>query len=132
MAQLAPLEDPERLIFRGTNRHMGRHISVSPKNSAMRQLSYGRILLDPELSKARFETGASEVALICLGGACSVRVDGRESHELTQYDAIYLPRNRAIEISTNGRVDLVECSAEVENEYPVQVVRYSQVRATPA
>jgi len=132
MAELAPLEEPQKLIVRGTNRHKGRHISITPSNSAMCRLTYGRILLDPELSRVRFDTGTNEVALICLGGGCSVRVDGRERHELTQYDAIYLPRNRAIEVSTTGRVDLVECSAEVEHEYPVQVVRYTQVVSTPA
>ncbi len=132
MTQLAPLEEPQKLIFRGTNRHKGRHLSVSPKNSSMKHLSYGRILLDPELPRAAFETGACEVALICLGGGCTVRVDGRDAHELSQYDAIYLPRNRAVEISTKGRVDLVECSADVEHEYPVQVVRYCQLQATPA
>jgi 5-deoxy-glucuronate isomerase len=124
--------DTKRLIFRGTDRHKGRHISVSPANSAMQHLNYGRILLDAGIPRTRFETGPSEVALICLRGACTVRVGDTETHDLAQYDAIYVPRNRVIDVTTTTEVDLVECSAEVDNEYPVQVVRYADVEATPA
>ena len=122
---------PEKLIFRDTARNPGRYISVTPDNSSMEQLSYGRIVLDPEHAKSNFATQGSETALICLSGTCTVRV-GKERYSLTQYDAIYIPRDREVEVSTLGRVDLVECSAEVEHEYPLQVVRYADVSAAPA
>src|SRR4051812_25119193 len=103
MSQLEPIAT-ENLIFRGTAAHKGRHISVSPANSSMRHLTYGRILLDGETPKSQFETGAREIALICLSGACQVRIDGQELHDLGQYDAIYIPRNRAVEVTTGGSV----------------------------
>ncbi|HWZ91279.1 MAG TPA: 5-deoxy-glucuronate isomerase [Polyangiaceae bacterium] len=122
----------KRLIFRGTDRNKGRHISVSPLNSSMLHLSYGRIVLDRETPRARFETGSSEVALICLSGQCRVRLSRAESYDLGQYDALYVPRDRAIDVSSESGVDLVECSAEVEQKYPVQLIRYADVQATPA
>ena len=122
---------PEQLIFRDTARNPGRHISVTPENSSMQQLSYGRIVLDPEHSKSQFSTKSSETALICLSGQCTVRV-ANVRYQLTQYDAMYIPRGSNVEVSTTGRVDLVECSAEVEQDYPLQVVRYADVSAAPA
>jgi 5-deoxy-glucuronate isomerase len=38
-----------------------------------------------------------------------------------------LPRDTQVVIKTDGNVDLVECSAQVENKYPLQVVRYADV-----
>lgn len=131
MPRLDPLE-PQSLIFRGTAAHKGRRIAVSPENSSMQRLSYARILLDAGTPKTRFETNGHEACLICLSGSCTVRIDARESHDLGQYDAIYLPRKRLVEVTTSAAVDLVESSAEVDNEYPVQVVRYAEVAANPA
>jgi len=124
--------DPKQLIFRNTTALQGRHISVSPKNSPMAHLSYGRIRLDAETASVRFESNGSEVALICLAGECTVRVDREEPQNLRQYDAIYVPRNRLIEVQTEAAVDLVECSADIEHDYPVQLVRYADVQATPS
>ncbi len=39
-------EASDQLIFRGTDRHKGRHLSITPENSAMKHLVYGRIILD--------------------------------------------------------------------------------------
>jgi hypothetical protein len=68
-------------IFRGTNRHKGRHLAVTPQNSSMKQLVYGRIRLDSETARAAFSTGTFETGLICLSGACDVRAGG-ESHRV--------------------------------------------------
>ena len=118
--------DATDLIFRRTNAHKGRHLAVTPQNSAMKHLSYGRIILDGETPRARFETGEREVGLICLSGKGTVGVGG-DSYELDRYDAIYLPRDSSVEITTHSRVDFAECSAPVEGDYPVQVVRYAEV-----
>ena len=83
--------------------------------------------------KVQFETQGSETALICLDGACSVIIDGAgEPFRLEQYDALYVPRQRSIEVTTASYVDLVETSAEVEHDYGVQFVRYADVAAAPA
>jgi 5-deoxy-glucuronate isomerase len=119
-------ETKEQQIFRGTNGHKGRHISISPENSAMKHLVYGRIILDQETPRADFETGELESGLICLSGECSIKTDGQQ-FAIGRYDSIYLPRDTAVEISTEGTVDLAECAAAVERKYPLQVVRYADV-----
>lgn len=127
--QLQP--DTKQLIFRGTNKIKGRHISVTPNNSAMKHLSYGRIILDEEMQQISFETQTNEVGLICISGTAKVTVSG-ETNELERYDSIYIPRGSKIEISTNESVDLVEFSASVEGKYPLQVVHYADVEKDSA
>ncbi|HZB44125.1 MAG TPA: 5-deoxy-glucuronate isomerase [Pyrinomonadaceae bacterium] len=124
-------ESAERWVFRGTNRHKGRRLAVTPENSAMEHLAYGRIILDAEVPRAEFHTGRREVGLICLSGECEVRAGG-ETHALARYDSIYLPRDTEVEITTERAVDLAECSAEVEQHYPLQVVRYADVEGDGA
>jgi 5-deoxy-glucuronate isomerase len=119
------------IVFRGTNALKGRHLSVNPKNSAMKHLSYGRIILDAEVPKISFETGGQEVGLICLSGAARVGV-GNANHQLRRYDAIYIPRDSSVEISTSSSVDFAECSAAVEGRYPLQLVPYSSVESSPS
>jgi 5-deoxy-glucuronate isomerase len=121
----------QQLIFSGTAKHRGRLVSVSPGNSSLKHLHYGRILLDGGTPAASFETGQLETALLCMRGACSVSVDGVR-HVINQYDAIYVPPGKAVEVSTDSDVDLVECAATVSGEYPLQVVRYEEVRQNPA
>lgn len=123
--------DQTQLIFRGTNKIKGRHISITPNNSAMKHLSYGRIILDEEMPQVSFVTQTNEVGLICLSGTAKVTVSG-ETNELERYDSIYIPRGSKIEISTNESVDLVEFSARVEGKYPLQVVRYADVEKDSA
>lgn len=111
----------ESLVFRGTNAHGGRHTAVSPANSAMTHLSYGRIRLQAGESVA-FETGGRETGLICFSGQATVRV-GEVSHELTRYDALYVPRGSTVQVTTtNAPVDLAECSAPVQGDYPLQYI----------
>ncbi len=119
-------ETKDRLIFRGTNSKKGRSISITPDNSSMKHLVYGRIILDQEVSSAKFSTGPLETGLICLSGECTLTADGK-TNELRQFDSIYIPRDSDVEIKTATSVDLVECSAEVEKKYPLQIVRYADV-----
>ena len=116
-----------KYIYRGTNKHKGRSIAISPQNSSMKHLEYGRIILDPDISRAEFDTGEREVGLICLAGRCVIDVDGR-TDALNQYDSIYIPRDSHVRVMTDTQVDLVECSGEVENRYPLRVVRYDEVK----
>ncbi len=114
------------LIFRRTAAHKGRHLAVTPKNSPMKHLCYGRIILDAGIAPLRFDTGERETGLICLSGYGRVAVGG-ESHQLNCYDAIYIPRDSSVEVTTSDRADFVECSAEVEGSYPLQIVRYAEI-----
>jgi 5-deoxy-glucuronate isomerase len=119
------------LVFRSTASHKGRQISVSPRASAMQRLYYGRILLDSEVPRASFETGPREAGLICLAGACTIDVGG-QSYSLAQYDSLYVPRGAFVEVATKSHADLVDFEAEVEGDYPVQLVRYADVQADPS
>jgi 5-deoxy-glucuronate isomerase len=119
----------QNLVFRNTNKLSGRHVQVTPENSANKHLSYGRILLNDE--SAAFTTGLRETGLIVLSGSAAVSVDG-QPFGLQQYDGIYIPRDSSVEVRTNERADLAEFSAAVERKYPLQVVRYSEISKDPA
>ena len=119
-------EARDRMIFRHTNDRKGRHISITPENSLMKHLVYGRIILDRETPNVAFSTGALETGLICMSGDCTIKADG-QTNRIERYDSIYLPRDTEVEIATDSAVDLVECSAEVEKKYPLQIVRYADV-----
>jgi 5-deoxy-glucuronate isomerase len=123
--------DSKQLIFSGTASKRGRAVAVSPKNSSLKHLCYGRIRLDAQLTEAVFNTEDRETALMCMKGACRIAVGGTP-YDLDTYDAIYIPRGSAVEVTTASEVDLVECAADVEGEYPLQVVRYDDVKKDPA
>jgi 5-deoxy-glucuronate isomerase len=126
--------DPKQMIFSGTASHTGRHVSLSPANSQLRHLNYGRIRLDAETPRVEFDTGRQETALICMKGdrGCTVTVDG-VPHLMALHDGIYIPRGSAVAVAANGgEVDLVECSAEVEGVYPLQLVRYAELVKDPS
>jgi 5-deoxy-glucuronate isomerase len=120
----------EKMVFRGTNKHVGRHVSVTPKNSTMQHLAYGRIILSGTKNRESFSTRIQETGLICLSGKANVTVDGKP-HALGQYDAIYIPRDSSVHLSTDSEADLAEFSAEVAKRYPLQVVRFSELEKNP-
>ena len=128
-AQTNPLVD--KMVFRKTNQHVGRRVSVTPGNSTNVHLSYGRIILNSSNPSVTFSNGNQETGLICLSGAASVKVAG-QSFECVQYDSLYIPRDSSIEISTKSSVDFAEFSADVDNVYPIQFVRYEQISKDPS
>jgi 5-deoxy-glucuronate isomerase len=128
---MAPALNDKQLLFSGTTLHKGRKTSVFPGNSELRHLHYGRVLLDGSVPHVAFETGERETALLAMHGRCTIKVDGI-AHVINQYDAIYVPRGCAVEVTTDSSVDLVECAAEVAGDYPLQLVPYEQVKQNPA
>lgn len=139
----------QNLFFSGTASRFGRHLAVSPANSPLEYLCYGRIRLlagdeERSLAQVSFESGSRETGLLCMRGSCRLRVapvSNGESAErihpaehitLGLHDAVYVPRGWRVEISTDSEVDLVECSAEVTGDYALQVVRYADVARTPS
>jgi 5-deoxy-glucuronate isomerase len=119
-----------KMVFRRTNEHSGRHISITPENSSMRHLAYGRIVLNSGRTTESFTTGDRETGLICLSGRPVVTVDQKEI-EMGQYDAVYVPRDSTVSITTNSNVDIAEVSADVANRYPLQVVRAAEISKDP-
>jgi 5-deoxy-glucuronate isomerase len=120
----------EKNIFRKTNAHTGRHVCITPSNSAMRHLAYSRIVLNSAKPGESIVTGDRETGLICLSGEATVSVDAQEI-TLAQRDAIYIPRDSIVKISTKTSADLAEFSCDVANRYPLQVVRASEIANDP-
>ena len=136
-----PSLDPRRLYFPDTASRPGRYLAVSPKNSDLEYLHYARLRLDADSPATTFETGPRETGLLCMKGSCRLRVSlpnpsaghaATESIDLGLHDGAYIPRGSVVEVRTESEVDLVECSAEVSGEYPLQIVRYADVSKTPA
>ena len=121
----------EKMVFRKTNAQTGRHVAVTPENSTMRHLSYGRIILNPAKPLVSFSNGDHETALICLSGNGLVKTASGE-FELEQFDAIYIPRDSEIAVSTKSSVDFAEFAADVNGTYPLKVVRYADVSKNPS
>jgi 5-deoxy-glucuronate isomerase len=126
---MAPL-DPQKLVFKGTASHRGRAISVSPANSLLQHLWYGRILLGPDKPSVGFSTEGRETSLIVMRGACALTVNGTR-YDLGLHDGAYIPRGSTVEITTDQELDIVENAADVEGDYPVQIIRYQDVVANP-
>ncbi len=116
----------DKMIFRKTQAAVGRHISVSPANSPMQHLAYGRIILNSSEPAVNFSTGDRETTLICLSGEAEVRTDSSK-FTLGLHDALYIPRDSDVSVSTSKSVDLAEFSAEVVKRYPLQFVRSDDV-----
>jgi 5-deoxy-glucuronate isomerase len=125
--QQTGLEDK---VFRKTNAHVGRKIYVTPENSPMRHLVYGRIILDASHPSVKFSTDARETGLICLRGEGLATVNGT-TIPLGRFDAVYIPRDSSVEVSTSSSVDITEFSAEVAKHYPLQVVRNADIAKDP-
>ena len=121
----------ETCVVKGTHTQTGRTLSVSPGKTASRNLYYGRIILKSGDSALAFETAERETGLVCLNGAATVSADG-SSFELGRYDAIYIPRDASVEVSTTEGCDLAEVAAPVEKKYPLQFVSFAEVRKDPA
>jgi 5-deoxy-glucuronate isomerase len=120
----------DKMIFRRTNTHIGRHISVSSFNSTMRYLNYGRIILNGNNCDEAFSTGDRETGLICLSGEAIVIVDGH-TNSVGLYDSIYIPRDSGVEVKTNSSVDLAEFSTPTSKRYPGRFVRFAEVKSDP-
>ena len=120
----------EGMIFRKTNAHVGRKICATPDNSTMQHLAYGRIILDASHPSVKFTTGERETGLICLRGEAQANLDGTVI-PLGRFDAVYVPRDSNVEVSTSSSVDIAEFSAEVAKPYPLQVVRYADISKDP-
>lgn len=116
----------------GTHRGRGRRTSVAPGRTPMRNLHYGRITLDAGDGPLSFDTATHETGLVCLGGEAEVTAGG-ETFRLGRYDALYVPRDSRVEVRAGGggACDLAELSAPVEGSYPLQLVRFAEVRENP-
>jgi len=123
----SPSLDPKKLLVTHTAAHRGRKVFATPENGVLRHLCYARILLDGTTPQATFATEKRETGLLCMKGACRITAGG-QPYDLDTHDAIYIPRGSSVEVATSTLVDLVEVAAEVDGDYPPQVVRYADVK----
>jgi len=96
----------------------------------MRHVSYGRIRLNADEPQVRFVNEGQETGLICVSGEASVSA-GDQHFAMKRNDALYLPKGMSIAIETASEVDLVECSAPVDGEYPLQFISGVSVKQNP-
>ena len=116
----------KRLVT-GTASERGRKVFIRPDNSSMKQVSYGRIRLDRQSARVEFKNDGQETGLVCVNGVGAVTADGQR-FAMKKDDALYVPKGVGIVVETEGEFDLVECSAPVEGEYPVQFVAAQSVK----
>jgi 5-deoxy-glucuronate isomerase len=118
-------------IVRNTGAAKGRHISVTPQNTASRHLYFGRIVLDAGDAPLEVDPGDHETGLICLRGGAAVRAGGVD-YALTPYDALYVPRATPFTVTAGAEgCDFAELSASVERHYPAQFVSFAEIQKDP-
>ena len=120
----------EKMVFRKTNASLGRTISVTPQNSTNKHLCYARIILNEQQNSASFSNADHETGFILLSGEALIETHGQKI-QLRQYDSIYIPRDSDIKVTTSSSVDIAEFSAAVEQHYPLQIVRYEDIKKDP-
>lgn len=121
--ELAPIE-AQSCVVRDTGARHGRNFSVTPQTTAARHLHYGRIVLDAN-ETLDFSTENRESAFICLRGGATVN-----DHELSRYDALYVPRDTDVHIvAGSDSCDLAEVASPVDRQYPVQFVRFHDIQS---
>lgn len=113
-------------VFRNTHVHSGRKVAITPENSSMQHLCYARIKLDDSTTEVSFSTGNREAAIVCLSGPAEFEV-GNDKFNLKKYDAAYIPKGAHVRVR-GKTADLAEFSAEVKGDYPLQIVRYADVK----
>src|SRR6476661_3999963 len=133
MQQKTALEpiDKKTCVVRGTHKAAGRSAAVTPEATASRNLFYCRIRLAAGDEPVSFDNGRHETGLVCLNGSGFITTAG-QTFAMNRYDALYVPRDSRIEVTSGGGIDLAELSAPVENRYPLQFVAFADVRKDPS
>jgi 5-deoxy-glucuronate isomerase len=125
--------DADSCIVRNTAASHGRTRTVMPGLTAMRELHYGRIILDGGDAPVTVNPGALETGLICLKGRGRVKIEtaGRE-FDMEPYDALYIPHHTTFVVTSAAEgVDFAELAAPVSGKYPLQFVRFADVQRDP-
>jgi 5-deoxy-glucuronate isomerase len=120
----------EKFIVRDTAKKLGRNIMMTPRNTPLRALSCGRIILNQRKNSASADSRGREVSLICIGGEGEVKVDGQK-YVLKRLDALYIPPGLKYEVSTMNGVDMTEASAPTTKKGAVQFVPLEEIKKDP-
>ena len=117
-------------LFRKTHRVKGRKRLIDQSNTGLKFLRYGRIIITGGRPPIAFDTKEEEIGLICLEGEGKVEVNG-ENFGMKKYDALYLPRQTSVRVTSSDAFDLAECAAPVSRKYTVQFVSFAEVLNNP-
>jgi 5-deoxy-glucuronate isomerase len=117
----------ERNVFRRTNAHTGRRVVITPRNSTMQHLCYARTILDSTIAEVSWANDENETGLICLSGTAEIYA-ADQAFTVGERDSIYIPRDSSILVRTRSSVDLAEFFAPVSGKYPLQFVRYADLK----
>lgn len=117
-------------LFRGTHQVQGRRRIIHQYNTGLEFLRYGRIVLGKGGGNVNIESVDEEIGFVCLGGGGGIQVE-KDTFSLNKYDSLYLPRESRCTISSNGAFDLAEVAAPSSKKYPVQFVRFEEVKKDP-
>ncbi len=117
-------------LFRGTHRVQGRKRIIYQYNTDLEFLRYGRIIFGEKGGSVEVDSLDEEIGLICLKGNGTIQVDGRK-YSLSKYDTLYLPRESHCTVSSQNAFDLAECAATSSKKYPIQFVRFEEVKKNP-
>jgi 5-deoxy-glucuronate isomerase len=121
----------QRLVVRDTAKKLGRTIMMTPKNTPLKALSCGRIILNQKKKSVTADCRGREVSLICLHGEGVVEVGG-EQFTMRPYDALYIPPGNTYQVSTAGEVDFAEASAPTKKAGKVQFISCEEVKRNPS
>jgi 5-deoxy-glucuronate isomerase len=103
---------------------------MTPKNTPLKALSCGRIILNKKVNRVSANTKGREVCLIGLKGQGTVTIDGRQ-YSMKPYDTLYIPPGMTYEVTTNEMVDIVESSAPTKKAGEVIYIPIEKIKADP-
>jgi len=119
-----------KFIVRDTAKKIGRNIMMTPKNTPLKALSCGRIILNQKHNRAAASSKGREVSLICLKGDGEIAVNGHV-YGVKPYDTLYIPPGFEYEVRTPSTVDLVEASAPTKKAGKVLFIPFEKVKSDP-
>lgn len=102
--------------------------------SGFEYLAFENVVL-PAASAREFETGSRELALVVLGGRCSVSssrgdwpaIGGRANVFAGKPYTLYLPPDTRFTISSQSGCDVALCFCKAEQQHPPRLVRPEEV-----
>ncbi len=118
------------MVIRETANQKGLHRMITPQNTALQVLSFGRIILDSEVPEAQADSDGQEVSLICLKGKAEIEVASK-AYSMQSYDTLYVPPDHSYRVTTGSYTDLVEASAPCARETRVQFAAFRDLKDDP-
>lgn len=118
------------MIVSNTASRPGRSLPVTPENSDLDSLAYGRIILNRGINEVSYNTGDREMSLICLKGTGEITA-GKHRFTVGNYDTLYIPPDTPIRVHTSGELDLVEASAPAGHTGEPEFVAFEDVKKDP-